>query len=373
MLSRVPLCGEQDANQGTCPEASLIGHTTATAGPGPYPVTVNGGRVYLTGPYKGAPFGLSIVVPAVAGPFNLGNVKVRAAIHVDPHTARITVISDPLPTIEQGIPVQLRTVNVSVDRAGFMFNPTSCSPLSVDGAIASSEGAKAVVSSRFQAADCASLPFRPKFTVSTWGGTSKKLGASLDVKVASSAGQANIGKVLVSLPKALPSRLTTLQLACPGATFAANPATCPAASVVGTAKALTPVLSEPLSGPAYLVSHGGAAFPDLVVILEGQGIRLDLIGNTSIKKGITTSSFATVPDAPITSFELKLPQGTHSALAATLPVGARGSLCASKLVMPTTLTAQNGAQVKQNTKIAVTGCPKKAKAKTRARKAGRQS
>ncbi len=271
------------------------------------------------------------------------------------------MVSDPLPTIEQGIPLQIRTVNVSIDRAGFMFNPTNCSPLSLDGAIASSEGARALVSSRFQAADCASLPFKPRFTVSTWGGTSKKLGASLDVKVTSSSRQANIGKVFVSLPKQLPSRLTTLQQACPEATFAANPATCPAASVVGTAKAITPVLNEPLSGPAYLVSHGGAAFPDLLVILQGQGVRLDLVGNTNIKKGITTSTFAAVPDAPVASFELKLPQGPHSALTATLPASARGSLCSTKLVMPTTLTGQNGAQVTQSTRISVQGCPKKAK------------
>lgn len=370
MLSQVSLCGEQDANQGACPQASLIGHTTASAGPGPDPVTVSGGQVFLTGPYRGAPFGLSIVVPAVAGPFNLGNVTVRAAIYVDPHTSRITVISDPLPTIEQGIPLQIRTVEVNVDRPGFMFNPTNCSPLTVDGAIASSEGSSAAVSSRFQAAECASLPFKPKFTVSTSAATSKKLGASLDVKVTSSAGQANIGNVFVSLPKQLPSRLTTLQQACPEATFAQNPATCPAASAVGVAKAVTPVLNEPVSGPAYLVSHGGAAFPDLVVILQGQGIRLDLIGNTNIKKGITTSTFASVPDAPITSFELKLPEGTHSALTTNLPAAAHGSLCATKLVMPTTLTGQNGAQIVQSTKIAVNGCPKKAKPKPRAKKAG---
>lgn len=360
MLSQVPLCGEQDANQGTCSQASLIGHTTATAGPGPYPVTVGGGQVYLTGPYKGAPFGFSIVVPAVAGPFNLGNVKVRAGIYVDPHTARITVISDPLPTIEQGIPLQVRTINVSVDRPGFIFNPTNCAPLTVDGTVAGSEGASAAVSSRFQAADCASLPFKPKFTVSTSGATSKKLGASLDVKVTSSAGQANIGKVFVSLPKQLPSRLSTLQQACPEATFAQNPALCPAASVVGAAKGVTPVLDEAVSGPAYLVSHGGAAFPDLVVVLQGQGIRLDLIGNTNIRKGITTSTFASVPDAPITSFELKLPEGTHSALTTNLPASAHGNLCSTKLTMPTTLTGQNGAQITQSTKIAVSGCPKKA-------------
>jgi uncharacterized repeat protein (TIGR01451 family) len=373
MLSQVPRCGEPQAAQGTCPEASKIGDTTAAAGPGPDPVTVSGGRVYLTGPYRGAPFGLSIVVPAVAGPFNLGNVVVRAAIHVDPHTAQITVLSDPLPTIVQGIPLQIRQIEVDVDRSGFMFNPTSCAPLAVTGTLASAEGAAAAVSSRFQAADCASLPFKPGFAVSTQGATSKAHGASLDVKVTSGAGQANIGRVFVTLPKQLPSRLTTLQQACPEATFAANPAACPAASVVGSAKAVTPVLDEPATGPAYLVSHGGAAFPDLVVILQAQGVRLDLVGNTNVAKGITTSNFASVPDAPVSSFELNLPEGPHSALSANLPAKAHRNLCGTKLVMPTTITGQNGAQVTQNTRIAVSGCPrtkpkpkvKKSRAKSR--------
>ncbi|HEY7953220.1 MAG TPA: hypothetical protein VID70_09540, partial [Solirubrobacteraceae bacterium] len=126
---------------------------------------------------------------------------------------------------------------------------------------------------------------------------------------------------------------------------------------------LTPVLSMPATGPAYLVSHGGAAFPDLVIILQAQGVRLDLVGNTSIKKGITTSTFASAPDAPITSFELKLPQGPHSVLTANLPAGANGSVCGQKLTMPTTLTGQNNALIKQNTKITITGCPKAQKAK----------
>ena len=222
----------------------------------------------------------------------------------------------------------MRSVNVVIDREGFIFNPTNCERFSVGATIASTLGAPADVSAPFQAANCAALPFKPRFTVSTWGQASKKLGASLDVKVTSGPGQANIGKAVVSLPKQLPSRLTTLQQACPEATFAANPATCPSGSNVGTAKAVTPVLNEALSGPAYLVSHGGAAFPDLVVILQGQGIRLDLVGGTSIKKGITTSSFASVPDAPITSFELKLPQGPHSALTSNLPAAVHGRLCA---------------------------------------------
>ncbi len=368
-LKGVERCPEPQASQGTCGAGSLIGHTTVAAGTGADPFYVQGGQVFLTGPYEGAPFGLSFVVPAVAGPFNLGNVVVRAAIHVDPHTAQITVASDPLPTILQGIPLDVRAVNVTIDRPGFMFNPTSCEPLAVTGSLSSTQGATANVSSRFQAANCQSLPFKPSFTVSTQANTSKKNGASLDVKLGYPKGsQANIRSVAVTLPKALPSRLTTIQQACPQAVFNANPASCPAGSVIGTATASTPVLASAVTGPAYLVSHGGAAFPDVVVILQGEGVKLELIGSIDIKKQVTSSAFNTVPDAPISSFELKLPEGPHSGLAAVLPAKTKGNLCGTSLVMPTTLTGQNGAQIKQNTKIAVTGCAK-AKKKAKAKKA----
>jgi hypothetical protein len=368
VIKGVEQCLEPQAGQGACGAGSLIGHTTVAAGAGPDPFWVQGGQVFLTGPYKGAPFGLSVVVPAVAGPFNLGNVVVRAAISVDSRTAQITVSSDPLPTILQGIPLDVRTVNVTIDRPGFMFNPTSCESLSVGGTLTSTQGATANVSSRFQAANCTSLKFKPSFTVSTQAKTSKKNGASLDVKVGYPAGaQANIRSVAVSLPRQLPSRLTTIQQACPEATFNANPAGCPVGSVIGTALARTPILASPVVGPAYLVSHGGAAFPDLVVILQGEGVTLDLVGSIDIKKGVTSSTFASVPDAPIGSFELKLPQGPHSGLAAVLPAKAKGSLCGTTLTMPTTLTGQNGAQIKQSTRIAVTGCAK-AKKKTRHKK-----
>jgi hypothetical protein len=366
IIKGVEQCPEPQAGQGACGQGSLIGHTTVAAGAGPNPFYVQGGQVFLTGPYKGAPFGLSVVVPAVAGPFNLGTVVVRAAISVDPHTAQITVSSDPLPTILQGIPLDVRTVNVNIDRAGFTFNPTSCEPLTVGGTLTSTQGATAQVSNRFQVANCANLPFKPKFTVSTQANTSKKNGASLDVKLGYPKGsQANIGKVAVTLPKALPSRLTTIQQACPEATFAANPATCPAGSTIGVATASTPVLSNPVTGPAYLVSHGGAAFPDLVLILQGEGVRLELTGSINIKKGVTSSAFNAVPDAPISSFELKLPEGPHSGLAAVLPAKAKGNLCGTSLTMPTTLSGQNGAQIKQSTKITVSGC---AKAKHKAKK-----
>jgi uncharacterized repeat protein (TIGR01451 family) len=369
VIKGVERCPEPQASQGACGANSLIGHTTATAGVGPDPVTTSG-QVFLTTGYKGAPFGLSIVVPAVAGPFNLGNVVVRASVNVDRSTGQITIVSDPLPTILQGVPLDIRTVNVTVDRQGFMFNPTSCDPLAVSGTLTSAQGASAGVSSRFQAANCAGLGFHPSFTASTQAATSKKNGASLTVKVGYPAGaQANIRSTAVVLPKQLPARLTTIQQACPEAVFNANPAGCPAGSNIGTATASTPVLAGALSGPAYLVSHGGAAFPDVTLVLQGEGVTLVLVGSVDIKHGITSSDFASIPDAPISSFELNLPEGPHSGLTAVLPAKAKGSVCGTSLSMPTTITAQDGAQITQNTKIAVTGCTKaKPKKKTKTKK-----
>jgi uncharacterized repeat protein (TIGR01451 family) len=362
MLSKVSLCGEPQAALGTCGEGSYVGSVHVAAGSGPQPLWVQG-RAYLTGPYAGAPFGVTVVVPAVAGPFNLGNVVVRARVDVDPHTSAVTITSDPFPQVLDGVPLRIQTLNVSVDRKGFIFNPTNCAAKQIATVVESTQGAAATPVASFRAEDCSRLPFRPGFSVSTQGRTSKHKGASLDVRVTSGPGQANIAGAVVSLPRQLPARLTTLQQACPEATFAANPATCPVGSNIGSATAVTPVLNEPVSGPAYLVSHGGAAFPDLVIILQAQGVRLDLVGGTSIKKSITTSTFSSVPDAPISSFELKLPEGPHSALTTNLPGKAKGNLCGSKLVMPTLLTGQNGAQLKQSTRIAVTGCPKMARAR----------
>jgi uncharacterized repeat protein (TIGR01451 family) len=379
-LASVKQCAEPQASLGTCGPESLIGHTTVSAGLGTDPFTVSGGQVFITGPYHGAPFGLSIAVPAKAGPFDLGTgpcdcVVVRAKVGVDPHTGQITVDTDPLPTILQGIPLQVKHVNVTVDRPGFMFNPTSCERLNATGTLTGGSGGSATATVPFQVTNCGNLPFKPVFKVSTQAGTSKKNGASLDVKLTPGQGQANIGKVAVTLPKQLPSRLTTIQQACPEAAFNQNPASCPAGSSIGTAAATTPVLTSPLTGPAYLVSHGGAAFPDLVIILQGEGVTLELVGSINIKKSITSSAFNSVPDAPISSFELKLPEGPHSGLAAVLPAKAKGNLCGTSLTMPTTMTGQNGAVLRQNTKIAVTGCAKtkkKAKAKKRHAKKGRK-
>jgi hypothetical protein len=370
ILKSVVRCPEPQAGKGECAQASEIGEATVAIGAGTNPYWVKGGKVYLTNAYGGGPFGLSIVVPTTAGPFTLagnggpGKEVVRASISVDPSTAQITVTSDPLPSILDGVPLQIRTASVTINRPGFIFNPTNCSKLQVKGTLLSGAGTPASVSSPFTVGNCAHLPFKARFTALTSAKASKARGASLHVKVTSGAGQANIAKVKVDLPLQLPSRLSTLQKACLAAVFASNPAACPAASVVGVGTAVTPVLNSTLRGPAYLVSHGGAAFPDLEIVLQGEGITLILDGQTHIKKGITSSIFRAVPDAPITSFDLVLPQGPHSVLAAF------GSLCKSALNMPTVITGQNGAVIKQTTRIAVTGCPKvKAKKVTKRHKA----
>ncbi|HEX4188944.1 MAG TPA: hypothetical protein VHY83_13695 [Solirubrobacteraceae bacterium] len=276
---------------------------------------------------------------------------VRSALYIDPATAQVTVKSDPLPTILQGIPLDIRSITVSIDRPGFTLNPTSCEPMSI-GATAIAQSSQAPLSSPFQATGCRTLPFKPSLTASTAGNTSKANGASLNVKITSpGVGQADIRKVELTIPGVLPSRLTTLQKACPEATFDANPATCPSASNIATAIVHTPLLNSPLAGPVYFVSHGGAAFPDTEIILQGEGVKLILDGHTQIKGGVTYSRFETVPDAPFTSFEFKAPQGPYSIF------GANANFCQVAIHMPTKLTAQNGAVLEQNTLVQPEGCP----------------
>ncbi len=421
-LTGVPFCsdaaiqaareksGAREEVEPSCPAASEIGHTIVEAGVGSV-LAQTPGKVYLAGPYNGAPLSIVSITSAKVGPFDLGTVVIRFALDINPTTAQVEVSgagSDPIPHIIRGIVVHVRDIRVYMDRHDFTVNPTNCSPLSVTDAItgAGADPANPAdqdtvnVNTPFEAADCASLHFAPVFKVFTSGKTSRSGGASLSVKLTIPGAQgsnSNIKAVKVDLPKQLPSRLSTLQKACPDRTFDANPATCPATSIVGHAKTLTPILPVPLEGPAYFVSHGGAKFPELIVVLQGYGFTIDLHGETFISKaGITSSTFRTVPDQPVTSFELTLPEGSDSALAAN------GNLCnltktvlvkrrvtirgkghnktvtrrvpttlQASLTMPTAFTAQNGAVVKQNTPITVTGCGR-AKGKVKASRRGKR-
>jgi hypothetical protein len=379
-LSGIPFCpeadialargksGAQEQASPSCPAASQIGHTLVGTGVGAVLAYVPG-KVYLAGPYNGDPFSIVSVTSAVVGPFDLGTVVLRFALRIDPHTARVSVdptASEPIPTIIDGIVTHVRDIRVYIDRPNFILNPTNCAPLAISSTLTSNLAQSAAISSPFQAANCANLKFAPKFAVTTSGKNSKADGASLSVKLTYPTGSlgtyANIKQVKVELPKQLPSRLTTLQKACTATQFDTNPAGCPAASVIGHARAITPILPVPIEGPAYFVSNGGEAFPNLIIVLQGYGVTIDLVGDTFISKsGVTSSTFKTVPDQPVSSFELTLPQGPYSALTAL------GELCTTKLSMPTEFIAQNGIVIHQTTPVGVSGCPKK-KTLTRAQK-----
>jgi hypothetical protein len=387
-LSGVPFCSEADialarAETGAreeaepaCPAASEIGHTIAEAGVGTV-LAQTPGKLYMAGPYEGAPFSIVAITSAKVGPFDLGTVVVHLPLDINPVTAAVTIPAGPadqIPHIIKGIIIHVRDIRVYVDRSDFILNPTSCDPMSLSATVIGggadptnpADDNPVTVTNPFQDADCQNLKFAPKFAASTSGKTSKANGASLHVDLTYPTGSlgsdANIRAVKVDLPKQLPSRLTTLQKACTAAQFDANPAGCPAASLIGQAQALTPVLPVPLVGPAYFVSHGGEAFPSLEIVLQGYGVKIILTGETFISKArITSSTFRTIPDQPVTSFELTLPEGKYSALAAN------GNLCKSKLAMPTAFVGQNGDAIHQSTPISVTGCAK-TKTLTRAQK-----
>ncbi len=368
-LSGIPFCpeadieaarhktGTQEEANPSCPAASQIGHTLVGTGVGSVLAYVPG-KIYLAGQFHGAPLSIVSVTSAVVGPFDLGTVVLRFGLDIDPTTARVDVTptsSEPIPTIIDGIVTHVRDIRVYIDRSNFILNPTSCNPLSIASTLNSPAGASQTVTSPFQDSNCQALKFAPTFKVSTSGKTSRTQGASLHVNLTYPTGalakDANIARVKVDLPRQLPSRLTTLQKACTEAQFESNPAGCPAESHVGQAKAITPLIPVPLEGPAIFVSHGGAKFPELIIVLQGYGLTIDLHGETFINKaGITSSTFPTIPDQPIGSFELTLPEGRYSALAAN------GNLCKSTLTMPTAFVAQNGAEIHKNTPIGVTGC-----------------
>jgi hypothetical protein len=361
-IPTVALCteaqvAEASAGTGGCPASSRIGSVTVLAGAGSAPYQFNG-SAYLTGPYGGAPYGLAIVVPANAGPFSLGNVVTHETVNVEPYTARV-VVAGSVPTIYKGIPLRMQSLNVEVNRQGFMLNPTSCIPQLTESTLTgitllgSSTTTTQNASSPFTTEECSKLAFKPSLTGIAGGKPTRANGANLEVNISQPAGQANLKQVTTMLPKQLPVRQSTLTKACPQATFEAGaaPGGCKIESKVGTATATTPTLPGKLTGSAYLVSHGNEAFPNLDLILQGDGVTVIMVGHTKVTNSIITTSFESLPDVPVTSFSLYLPSASNSLLAAN------GNLCTSNLVMPTTIIAQNGAKITQNTKISTRNCP----------------
>jgi hypothetical protein len=288
------------------------------------------------------------------GPFDLSQVVIRAQVLIDPHTMQMTIASDPLPRIVDGIPLRLRTVNLTIDRPGFVFNPTSCASQLIAGTVTSGEGASAQVSSPFHVTGCSGLAFAPKLTASTRAkASSEGGGAGLSVRVADPAGkEANIRSVLVDLPSQLRPRLSAIQKACPVARFDAKPASCPSGSRVGSMTVATPVLSAPLHGYTYLVDPGPSAPALLMTQLQSQGVVVELSGAIHISgRGVISTAFKNLPDVPISSFLLELSPGPDSLL------GAVEGLCSRKLEMPYTLAAENGALLERTLGVSVDGCP----------------
>jgi len=354
-VAGVPLCPSAQAAAGTCGESSRIGSVLTGAGAGSEPFYLPG-RAYLTGPYKGGPFGLSIVVPAIAGPFNLGNVVVRTSIQLDVHTAQLRVVSDPLPTIIQGIPLQIRDIRVTIDRSRFLVNPTNCDPERVAATVGSTQGKVANLSDRFQVSGCAKLPLRPKLTLAVGGKghTGRHASTPFSTTLTQTPGQASLKSVSVSLPSTLNARLDVVNNACTQAQFDAGHC---AKARTGSAVAVTPLLAHPLRGSVYFVKDPAkpvGSLPNLVVALRGQ-VSFDLIGKVTIPGGIRLATkFAAVPDVPITSFTLRLVAGgKHGAL------GVADNLCTAKAKRATAsvvMTGQNGLVISRSQRLGVRGC-----------------
>jgi len=375
MITAVTPCPEPAAEAGSCPATSRIGHAVVTGGPGGSPLSIpQSGEpeaaIYLTGPYKGAPFGLSIVTPVIAGPFNLGNITTRAKLEIDPHTGDSTVTTDPLPGIVKGVPTDLRSLEAVIEKPGFLFNPTSCEEQAVTGTAWGTSppgnpvetGETAGLSYPFEVGSCHSLIYTPMVKVTTQGQASKKDGASLNVKISYPKGamgtQAWFKNTKLVFPKQLPTRATTLQQACDSSIFTTNRAACPAHSIIGHAIVHTQQLPVPVEGPVYLVSFRNLKFPESVMVLTGDNVTLEIEGETLIRNGITSATFRDLPGLPFESIEVNLPTGPYSLFSPYLPTKNHDNYCTIKLTMPTALTAQNGLEIHQNTPITPTGCPK---------------
>jgi hypothetical protein len=353
-LKGIPLCPDGQANAGTCGIESRIGTATVGAGPGTNPFFIDG-SVSLTGPYKGAPFGLSTAVRVIAGPFDLGMVVVRQAIHVDPVDAHITVVSDPLPTIVKGVPVRLRSINVDVNRPGFTINPTSCAPKQIKATMVSTSGAIHQATQHFQVGDCQALRLRPRLRLRLTGRKQLRDKGHPGVRAVlrQGPGQANLKKVRVKLPLSLaldPNRAQSDDLC---EFEAGQRVDCPRSSIIGRARAFTPVLNRPLTGPVYFVKNVRVhprtgnlirTLPTLLIPLKGE-VDIHLRAQSDTQRGKLVNTFSSVPDAPVSRFELVLRGGRRGILIVN------GNPCRRNRIADVQMDGQNGKRRDRGVKI----------------------
>jgi hypothetical protein len=313
------------ANTGTaeqaspsCPASSHLGSVVAGAGAGPSPYYAHG-DAYLAGPYKGAPLSMAVITPAVAGPYDLGTIVVRAALHVDGATGQITAESDPIPSILQGIPLDVRSIDVQIDRPNFSLTGTSCDPSSFAGSMTSTLGQVAPLSARYQLGECQGLAFKPKLGIRLFGGTKRGDHPALKGTVTMPPGGANIAEASVALPHSEFLDQSHIGTVCTRVQFAegdGNGSNCPAASIYGTATATSPLVDYTLTGNAYLRSSSNK-LPDLVVALHGppsQPIAVDAVGRIDSVNGGIRTTFEGVPDLPVSSFVLSMQGGKKGLL-----------------------------------------------------------
>ena len=308
-VSTAAYSGLAELRSSVCPEASQIGTAVVGAGAGTRPVYVSG-KVYLAGPYKGAPLSLAIVIPVVSGPYDLGNEVVRTALDVDPRDAHVTAISDPLPKIIEGIPLRLRHIRVNLDRPNFTLNPTNCDALSVKGSIMGDQGGAADLLSHYQVANCALLPFAPKLALSLSGGVRRRGHPAIHAELSNPPGAANLKRISVTLPEGELLDNSHIGSVCSTGDFSRN--ACPSASKLGRARVTTPLLDKPLIGAVYLRTSTHE-LPDLVLDLEGQ-VDLEIAARIDSVKGRLRATFEGVPDVPFSHASLDLAGGSKGLL-----------------------------------------------------------
>jgi hypothetical protein len=352
-----PEQGKLEQSSPSCPQSSEVGTVDVTAGSGSTPVPVSG-HAYLAGPYKGAPLSLVVIVPAVTGPFDLGTVVDRVALNVDEYTAQIHAVADPLPTIRDGIPLDVRSIELKLTRSQFTLNPTSCEAKAIEGSVSTQVGQTANLDNRFQVGQCGRLAFKPKIAISLKGPTKRTGLPALKATVTYPQGgaYANIARAQVSLPHSEFLEQGNIGLACTKPVLQAH--ACPAKSVYGKAKAWSPLLAQPLEGPVYLVGGYGYKLPAMVAELDGQ-IRVLLVGkvDSGPNKGIR-NTFEAVPDAPVEKFTLELKGGKKYGLLVNSE-----NICKKNQVAGAAFKAQNGRKLTLSTTIA-NDCKHRSKART---------